>query len=70
MVLRLVLQGNRQAYYEAGNSLLHEVLTRREGIPISLAVLHQAVSCWPAQAAWALSRLPACGRSACCGCDA
>jgi hypothetical protein len=47
LVLPLALQGNRQAYYEASNSLLHEVLTKREGIPISLAVLHQAVSCSP-----------------------
>jgi hypothetical protein len=59
LVLPLVLQGNRQAYYEASNSLLHEVLTKREGIPISLAVLHQAVSAPPGGAC--LRRLPAAG---------
>lgn len=31
--------GNRSAYYDPENSLLHRVLERRVGIPISLAVL-------------------------------
>lgn len=31
--------GNRNDYYDADNSLLHRVLERRVGIPISLAVL-------------------------------
>ena len=38
-----VLQGNREQYYTADNSLLNSVLSSREGIPISLAVLHAAV---------------------------
>lgn len=37
-------QGNRERYYEPSNSLLDEVLTQREGIPISLAVLAVAVA--------------------------
>lgn len=38
-------QGNRERYYEAANSMLDHVLGEREGIPISLAVLHAAVRC-------------------------
>lgn len=43
-LLPLVPQGNRERYYEPCNSLLDSVLTNREGIPISLAVLHTAVA--------------------------
>lgn len=37
-------QGNRERYYDPSNSLLDSVLTSRQGIPISLGVLHAAVS--------------------------
>ncbi len=36
--------GNRDAYYEAENSYLNEVLQRRTGIPISLGILYMAVA--------------------------
>ena len=36
--------GNRDAYYEAQNSYLNEVLARRSGIPISLGILYMAVA--------------------------
>lgn len=36
--------GNREAYYEAQNSYLNDVLTRRCGIPISLGILYMAVA--------------------------
>ncbi|EFN56754.1 hypothetical protein CHLNCDRAFT_144212 [Chlorella variabilis] len=39
----MALQGNRERYYETTNSLLDFVLSNREGIPISLAVLYEAV---------------------------
>lgn len=39
----LEITGNRERYYDAPNSLLDHVLINREGIPISLAVLHAAV---------------------------
>ena len=35
--------GNTEDYYDVDNSLLHEVLTRKTGIPISLAVVYCAV---------------------------
>ncbi|KAL4444008.1 hypothetical protein ABPG75_011745 [Micractinium tetrahymenae] len=35
----LELRGNRERYYAAANSLLNAVLTSREGLPISLALL-------------------------------
>ena len=35
--------GNTAAYYDPRNSLLHEVLARRLGIPISLALVYKAV---------------------------
>lgn len=38
------LQGNRERYYDPENSLLDAVLSSREGIPISIGVLHAAVS--------------------------
>lgn len=37
------VQGNRERYYAAANSLLDAVLTNREGLPISLALLLAAV---------------------------
>ena len=35
--------GNTAAYYDPRNSLLHDVLARRLGIPISLALVYKAV---------------------------
>ncbi len=35
----LGFQGNAEDYYDPGNSFLHQVIERRQGIPISLAVL-------------------------------
>jgi regulator of sirC expression with transglutaminase-like and TPR domain len=40
---RLGFRGNEEDYYDPRNSYLDEVLTRRAGIPISLAVLLAAV---------------------------
>uniref|UniRef100_A0A061R9L8 F-box protein 21 n=1 Tax=Tetraselmis sp. GSL018 TaxID=582737 RepID=A0A061R9L8_9CHLO len=40
----LGLAGNRDNYYDVRNSLLHKVLLRRRGIPISLAVIQCAVA--------------------------
>ena len=37
-------RGNRDEYYDPRNSLLHEVLERRLGIPITLAIVYQAVA--------------------------
>ena len=39
----LGLCGNEGNYYDAKNSLLHEVLSQRRGIPITLCLLHAAV---------------------------
>ncbi len=39
----LQFKGNRQEYYDPRNSFLNEVLDRRVGIPITLAVLYVAV---------------------------
>lgn len=39
----LGFRGNGQDYYDPRNSLLHEVLRRRTGIPITLAVVYMAV---------------------------
>src|SRR3979411_669751 len=39
----LHFKGNRQEYYDPRNSFLNEVLERRVGIPITLAVLYVAV---------------------------
>src|SRR4030081_588747 len=39
----LHFKGNRQEYYDPRNSFLNEVLDRRVGIPITLAVLYVAV---------------------------
>jgi regulator of sirC expression with transglutaminase-like and TPR domain len=39
----LHFKGNRQEYYDPRNSFLNEVLERRVGIPITLAVLYLAV---------------------------
>ncbi len=39
----LHFQGNRQEYYDPRNSYLNEVIDRRLGIPISLAVLYLAL---------------------------
>ncbi|MGD9646399.1 MAG: SirB1 family protein [Pirellulales bacterium] len=36
--------GNRDEYYDPRNSLLNEVLERRMGIPITLAIVYQAVA--------------------------
>lgn len=36
--------GNRDAYYEPGNSYLNEVLDRRAGIPISLSIVYVEVA--------------------------
>eukprot|EP00877_Chromochloris_zofingiensis_P004120 jgi/Chrzof1/13709/Cz08g09030.t1 len=41
--LGLGLQGDEADYYNASNSLLDDVLIRRRGIPISLAVLYMAL---------------------------
>src|SRR5713101_6873916 len=38
----LHFKGNRQEYYDPRNSFLNEVLDRRVGIPITLAVLYVA----------------------------
>lgn len=51
-------QGNRERYYEADNSLLDCVLSQREGIPISLALLHAAVGARARGAAPARLRFP------------
>ena len=40
----LKFRGNTQTYYDPDNSLLHRVLDRRVGIPISLSVLYILVS--------------------------
>ena len=37
-------RGNSRAYYDPRNSLLNEVLLRRRGIPISLAIVYIAVA--------------------------
>jgi regulator of sirC expression with transglutaminase-like and TPR domain len=37
-------RGNREDYYDPRNSYLHEVLRRRTGIPISLALVYLAVA--------------------------
>ncbi|HVW37381.1 MAG TPA: transglutaminase-like domain-containing protein [Pirellulales bacterium] len=37
-------QGNEEAYYDPRNSYLNEVLARRTGIPISLAIVYMAVA--------------------------
>lgn len=37
-------RGNRDEYYDPRNSLLHEVVERRLGIPITLAIVYQAVA--------------------------
>ena len=55
----MALQGNRERYYETTNSLLDFVLSNREGIPISLAVLYEAVSERQAGLARCLSLRPA-----------
>jgi len=39
----LHFKGNREEYYDPRNSFLNEVLERRVGIPITLAVLYVAV---------------------------
>ena len=44
----LHFKGNRQEYYDPRNSFLNEVLERRVGIPITLAVLYLAVGERPA----------------------
>ncbi len=36
--------GNRDAYYDARNSYLNEVLARRTGIPITLGIIYMAVA--------------------------
>src|SRR5207302_9271498 len=38
----LQFKGNRQEYYDPRNSFLNEVLDRRVGIPITLAVIYLA----------------------------
>ncbi|MGH9942661.1 MAG: SirB1 family protein [Pyrinomonadaceae bacterium] len=38
--VELGFHGDQQNYYEPANSLLHEVLTRRSGIPITLSVVY------------------------------
>ena len=40
----LGFHGNREQYYDARNSYLNDVIERRTGIPITLAVLYQAVA--------------------------
>ena len=45
-------RGNREDYYDPRNSYLHEVLARRTGIPITLAILYLEVARkldWPVQ---------------------
>lgn len=45
-------RGNREDYYDPRNSYLHEVLARRTGIPITLAILYIEVARtlgWPLQ---------------------
>lgn len=45
-------RGNREDYYDPRNSYLQEVLARRTGIPITLAILHLEVARrlgWPVQ---------------------
>jgi len=45
-------RGNREDYYDPRNSYLHEVLARRTGIPITLAILYLDVArklAWPIQ---------------------
>ncbi len=37
------LIGNESSYYDPKNSFIHEVLARKKGIPISLAVVYMAV---------------------------
>lgn len=37
------LAGNKTSYYDPKNSFIHEVLARKKGIPISLAVIYMAV---------------------------
>ncbi len=37
------LAGNKKSYYDPKNSFVHEVLTRKMGIPITLAVIYIAV---------------------------
>ena len=37
------LIGNKSSYYDPKNSFIHEVLARKKGIPISLAVIYMAV---------------------------
>jgi regulator of sirC expression with transglutaminase-like and TPR domain len=39
----LAFRGNTEAYYDPRNSYLNEVMDRRTGIPITLAVLYMAV---------------------------
>jgi hypothetical protein len=36
--------GNREDYYDPRNSLIHEVLTRKKGNPITLSVVYMAVA--------------------------
>lgn len=43
LCLHAPLQGDEADYYNASNSLLDDVLIRRRGIPISLAVLYMAL---------------------------
>jgi regulator of sirC expression with transglutaminase-like and TPR domain len=40
----LGFRGNREEYYDPRNSYLNDVIERRTGIPITLAVLYQAVA--------------------------
>ncbi|MGH9901010.1 MAG: SirB1 family protein [Pyrinomonadaceae bacterium] len=40
---QLRFAGDREEYYDARNSLLHHVLERRRGIPITLSVVYMAV---------------------------
>jgi regulator of sirC expression with transglutaminase-like and TPR domain len=37
-------RGNREDYYDPRNSYINELLSRREGIPISLGILYMAVA--------------------------
>lgn len=37
------LRGDKKTYYDVKNSFVHEVLVRRKGIPISLAIIYMAV---------------------------
>src|SRR5204862_4407572 len=39
----LGFRGDRQDYYSPSNSLLHEVLSRRRGIPLTLAIVMMEV---------------------------